>query len=353
MVAPRQLESTHGEGLKFVALCGSYCGIVVVVFLAYAIVVRTCQDKLMIVSEGISRLLARKHFELQAPLDIACLGLLATPAIVFIICIFLGPFVAFAEKWSPTLGIEYMIGNTMGMTQPLTDDVPSSPLGIILAVIISAIGLLLVTLCLGVGQSLVSACRFWEFSTSIASFLFWVFGFNLAMMALLSLLIGSLLSAVEGWALLDGYKFAVAQICQFPNSLTEVAPVTGWGNFIEVLCISLQVLVQSVALDTISTHPVTGKFIDRVKQKGVRMRAGRKIHVEESTAKSAKEEGVTETEWKKRVLDLESKLKEVELREAECQQQAESLRLETKTLQTENSKLRNEVAVARGQQLAL
>mmetsp|Transcript_6560 Transcript_6560/g.16095 ORF Transcript_6560/g.16095 Transcript_6560/m.16095 type:complete len:367 (+) Transcript_6560:46-1146(+) len=366
MAAARlEFAKSHDDGRVLVALCITYCGLVVVLVLAYAVVLRTCVEPLLRVSAKISSLLARKHLELQAPLDIACLGFLATPAFVFAICLVLGPFVAFAESWSASLGIEYMLGNLMGLTQPLTDDVPQSAVGIILAVVISAVGLLLVTLCLGIGQSLVSACRVWELSSSISSFFLWVFGVNLAMMALLSFVIGSLLSAVEGWTLLDGCKFAVAQICQFPNSLTEVAPVTGWGIFIEVLCISLQVLVQSVALDTISTHPVTGNFIDRIKKKGVRMRASQRTGDAEGSL--AREDGGMEGSWRQQVLATEKMLKELELREAEHKQKAEALQaenaqyrekvegleLETKALRAENLQLRNEVALKGVHPLAL
>mmetsp|Transcript_13090 Transcript_13090/g.24092 ORF Transcript_13090/g.24092 Transcript_13090/m.24092 type:complete len:349 (+) Transcript_13090:63-1109(+) len=334
MAAVRRLEDVEDAGLTFVVLTVTYGGIVTVLIILYAVLVRHCERQLMRISACISRLLARKHLQLRAPLDIAFLGFLATPAVIFAICIILGPLVAAAENWSAAVGVEYILGNTMGLQQPLTEVSPVTSMGVILAIAVSAMGLLLVTVCLGIGQSLVSACRFWDFRNSIASFIFSIFVFNMILMALLCFIIGWLLSRVEGWELRDGFKFAVSQICQFPNSLTDVAPSTGWGSFIEVLCVSLQVLIQSIALDTIGSHPCTSNFIDYIEQKGVRMRASQKV-VNQGDAPDRTEEAevdVTEDAWKQRVRELERKLKEAEAREAEYQQQVSDLHSENEQL---------------------
>eukprot|EP00971_Amphidinium_carterae_P273373 5425605-Amphidinium_carterae.1 len=196
--------------------------------------------------------------------DIACLGFLATPAFIFAVCIALGPLVALAEGWRVHQGIEYLLANTMGLEQPLINIEPCTALGTCLGVAASALGIL---------------------------------AFH------------QLFHLLEGWHLVDGYKFAVSEICQFPNPITDVLPDTAWGGFVEVLCIALQVLVQSIALDTISSHPLTSKFIQRLQDKGVRRRAGQICDNEED--RSAWEDvGVTEGAWKQRVLELEDKLKE-------------------------------------------
>eukprot|EP00403_Amphidinium_massartii_P005264 CAMPEP_0178381116 /NCGR_PEP_ID=MMETSP0689_2-20121128/5816_1 /TAXON_ID=160604 /ORGANISM="Amphidinium massartii, Strain CS-259" /LENGTH=199 /DNA_ID=CAMNT_0020001287 /DNA_START=39 /DNA_END=635 /DNA_ORIENTATION=+ len=198
--------STNQGGI-FVAFCASYCVIALLLVVIHAIVRYRCRPALYQLCKAMVRLLTQDgKMEIDAPLDTAFLGFVATPASIFVVCIALGPLLAAAERWSLDLGVEYMLSNTMGLTQPLTNASPETLGGILMALVVSILGMLLMAF----GCELVCRCRFWRFTNSTFSFIWWMFGFVPLFLLFLSVCIGGILATFEDWPFEDGFYFASA-----------------------------------------------------------------------------------------------------------------------------------------------
>jgi len=261
MTAGGTISSSSVEGQLFVRLCSIYVGVVAFVDLAYLASSRVHSRRLDDAVATITKMMCRTHGPSEKPVVIACLSIVSVPALIIALSLCLGPVIALSEGWRVDLGMEYMISNTMGLVAPLTNATPDSPASIHLAICVSVLGLLLITTALVVGTFIVESVRPWEYKNTKRNFILWFFVAIPAGFLALSVVLGGVLAAIEGWPMEDGLYFMAGQIIGAANPFTPLAPVTGDGCFVEVLCIGVQVVVQSFILDVVSQHPKTREMV--------------------------------------------------------------------------------------------
>merc|ERR1712151_502238 len=72
---------------------------------------------------------------------------------------------------------------------------------------------------------------------------------------------GGCIALVEKWAFVDGFYFMVGQICGLTSPLTDVAPITAYGAFCEILFISTEISLAGAVIGIVGAHPITSQVI--------------------------------------------------------------------------------------------
>lgn len=184
---------------------------------------------------------------------------------LFLVCcsVLLGLSVAAFEDWPAAIGVEYLLSNVLGMTQPLTDIVPTNDAGIHFAIIVNMYAVILVTTAMGLvaNMSLMTALA-GKVPESTCGFLAFLFIITPVTMFVLTWIIGALMAGIEGWSLLDGYYFMAASMASLANPVGDAVPETALGAFFECLCLAIELCVGGCILGMVASHPATLKLCD-------------------------------------------------------------------------------------------
>lgn len=184
---------------------------------------------------------------------------------LFLVCcsVLLGLLVAAFEDWPAAIGVEYLLSNVLGMTQPLTDIVPSNDAGIHFAIIINMYAVILVTTAMGLvaNMSLMTALAS-KVPGSTCGFLAFLFIITPVTMFVLTWIIGAVMAGIEGWSLHDGYYFMAASMASLANPVGDAVPETALGAFFECLCLAIELCIGGCILGMVASHPATLKLCD-------------------------------------------------------------------------------------------
>jgi len=162
-----------------------------------------------------------------------------------------------AEKWSVWIGFDYLIGNTLGLMDPITNDLPETHLGMMLAVVLNLGCWIMATILLSL-LSLVPLVG--HISDRISPTVCGYLGFILVIIPLVLMAITAVFAAAisfaEDWSYKDGFLFMMSSLLGVANPLTSVQPDQGHGAFCEIFCVSVQLAISGVILGTSADHPI-------------------------------------------------------------------------------------------------
>lgn len=182
---------------------------------------------------------------------------------LFLVCcsVLLGLLVAAFEDWPASIGVEYLLSNVLGMTQPLTDIVPTNDGGIHFAIIVNMYAVILVTTAMGLvaNMSLMTAMAK-KVPESTCGFLGFLFIVTPVTMFIITWMIGGLMAVIEGWDFHDGYYFMAASMASLANPVGDAVPETALGAFFECLCLAIELCIGGCILGMVASHPATLKL---------------------------------------------------------------------------------------------
>ncbi len=212
------------------------------------------------------------------------------PVVVSSVAVVFGGLLAAGEGWSFSDGFLYVMVDVLGMDVALTDAAPTSDGGIVWDCFISfwslGFAVVMFSFCFEMalckrdlfrmllenfvrvdmvetydenGRFVISRKRLLAESGVCLAF---VLAFVPLLIGTLSVALGGLLAAVEGWSFKDGALFLIGNMCGIANPLTETKPENGFGKAAAVVidCWALAVLGSFVGM--FITSGVTRSWVE-------------------------------------------------------------------------------------------
>eukprot|EP00438_Fugacium_kawagutii_P023564 Skav205171 [mRNA] locus=scaffold2773:197205:202686:- [translate_table: standard] len=140
------------------------------------------------------------------------------------------------------------------MTSPGCNTFPGRPLR-------CRYGVIMLTTAMGLvaNMSLMTALTE-KVPSSTCGFLAFLFIITPLTMWLVTLLIGALMAAIEGWDFHDGYFFMAASMASLANPVSDAMPETALGAFFECMCLAIELCIGGCILGLVAAHPATLKL---------------------------------------------------------------------------------------------
>eukprot|EP00443_Scrippsiella_acuminata_P098921 CAMPEP_0115572242 /NCGR_PEP_ID=MMETSP0272-20121206/370_1 /TAXON_ID=71861 /ORGANISM="Scrippsiella trochoidea, Strain CCMP3099" /LENGTH=296 /DNA_ID=CAMNT_0003006845 /DNA_START=106 /DNA_END=993 /DNA_ORIENTATION=- len=186
--------------------------------------------------------------------------ILIIPICVVLVCLVFGPLVAALEGWPAMSGIQFLMGNLLGLANPLTHLAPTSVAGSIFAYILSLLGLLIVTAAMGlVAQMSLVSVIIEAMPETFAGLLRFVVLYTPASLTLLALATAVPMAIAEDWAFSDAFFYMAGAITQ--DTLTDVVPATAAGCFVEVVCTCFELSLGGAIIGVVGATPLAARLI--------------------------------------------------------------------------------------------
>jgi len=194
-----------------------------------------------------------RHLHLASFLVVLCI---VVPFIIFVSSILFGAILANMESWTFTVGMNYCFSNALGLVVPLTDQVPETIQGKVIAFVLST---WVYVMC----SATIALVSVTSFSRALAQLSFPTRqGFlrsTLIYIPIVVLLIavpgGAVHCLFEAWSFADGYFFMISQILGLANPLTQKVPHSVNGKTFQIMCTSIDLCLSGTILGIISNHP--------------------------------------------------------------------------------------------------
>ena len=184
--------------------------------------------------------------------------LLIFPIFPLFLSVIFGGLLALVESVAFLDGFYYVASNLLNMATPLTEYNPNNVAGIIIDVYVSVVALL----CFGIMLNLVNlfqvplainnAIKYWVTSGPILVPLFalvFVIPFSIAV---LGVVFGSLLAAVEGWAVHNGILYVFSNLLGLGTGLVAIVPQTTGGDILDIIISSLALGCAAIFIDYVT-----------------------------------------------------------------------------------------------------
>jgi len=194
-----------------------------------------------------------RHLHLASFLLLSCI---VVPLMIFVSSTVFGAMIANMESWTFTVGMRYCLSNALALVVPLTDQVPETFQGKIIAFVST-------TWVYVVCSATIALVSVTSFSRALAQvsfptrygFLRSTFIYIPIVMLLIAVPGAALHCLFEEWSFADGYFLMISQILGLANPLTQKVPHSVNGRFFEFMWTSIDLCLSGTILGIISNHP--------------------------------------------------------------------------------------------------
>jgi len=198
---------------------------------------------------------------LRGPLTMGVMLIVVLPSVITALGMVFGCLMAAGEGWSMFLGTAYVLGNLLGLQEPLTNISPDSAAGKMLDIIISLYALISATTVMGMASSM---CLIQSVSTSLprsfCGFLRLLVLYLPMAIMIICIVFGGFFAVIERWPFLNGFYYVTGGMAELANPLVS-GPTTPEGSFVEVVCVCIQLCMCGAVIGTVSWHPQVIRFI--------------------------------------------------------------------------------------------
>jgi len=194
-----------------------------------------------------------RHLHLASFLLLSCI---VVPLMIFVSSTVFGAMIANMESWTFTVGMLYCLSNALALVVPLTDQVPETLQGKIIAFVSTT----WVYVMCSATIALVSVTSFSRALAQVSfptryGFLRSTFIYIPIVMLLIAVPGAALHCLFEEWSFADGYFLMISQILGLANPLTQKVPHSVNGRFFEFMWTSIDLCLSGTILGIISNHP--------------------------------------------------------------------------------------------------
>jgi len=205
--------------------------------------------------------------EVWHALTLAVLILFVVPFFVILLAMILGVILSCFEGVTWVHAFNYIIAALAQLPEGLCDWKPQSFGGSMVTVIVIVWGMLLSLTAFGMAAMMPFTRDVVERTPRTRGALARALMIYIPMILIVaSLAAGGLLALSEGWSWYNGFLFMMGAFCGLPDPLIETAPVTGLGQFIEIICELIEITVGGALVGIVCAHPVVGQIIAQVEK---------------------------------------------------------------------------------------